>query len=129
MSGVEWLRDDEWRTEDRPRVEYDQIALIGIPWREFETRFAMKFAENDGRYEAPGPHAYAAMRTASGALFLLDHYFDYPEPGVYLAGRVDEDFDAQRREFARALELPADAFRQVRRGDEWFDGASGRRLS
>jgi hypothetical protein len=126
---VEWLRDDEWRTEDRPRVEYDQIALIGIPWREFETRFAMTFTENDGRYEAPGPHAYAAVRIESGALFLLDHYFDYPEPGVYLYGRMDQDLDAQRREFAHALELSSDAFTQVRRGDEWFDGESGRRLS
>jgi hypothetical protein len=112
-----------------PRIEYDHIAPIRIPWHEFETRFGMKFTENDVRYEAPGPHAYATLRTPSGAVFLLDHYFDYPEPGVLLSGRVDEDLEAQRKGFAKALGLPDDAFAQVRRGDEWFDGASGARMT
>jgi hypothetical protein len=120
MCELEWLSDEEWRTDDRPRVRRDHIAVVGIPWREFEDRFSMRFTVNDGRYSAPGPHAYAAVRLASGALFLLDHYYDYPDPGVLLSGREDEDFDAQRRAFARALGLTEGVFTQLRRGNARF---------
>jgi hypothetical protein len=95
--------------EDR-EGRFDAIALIGIPHEQFAARFGISFTKN-AQYEAPGPMAYAAIELRSGTQFLLDHDYDYPQPGVCLSGRVDVAADEQRAEFAegsdRADALPA----------------------
>jgi hypothetical protein len=113
--------------ESELRKPFEEIALIGVPWEQFAARFDIHFTENDGRYEAPGPMGYALIELPSSRQFPLEHHFDYPEPGVWLFGRLDEDLDEQRAQVAEALGLAPEEFRWVRRGDEWFDAVTGGR--
>jgi hypothetical protein len=103
----------------------EEIGLIDMPAHEFERRFGIAFTPNDGRRDAPGPMAYAAVELASGQRFLLEHHFDYREPGVWLLGRVSEDLEGQRDEFARALNLPPGCYRFIRSAHGWIDPHSG----
>lgn len=64
------------------RAMWQPIGDITGPWSSFSTRFGITFTENDGRYEAPGPVAYAAVELPTGEQFPLEHHFDHQEIGV-----------------------------------------------
>lgn len=98
--------------------------MIGIPHEQFAARFGISFTKNT-QCEAPGPMAYAAIELRSGTQFLLHHDYDYPQPGVWLSGRVDVDADEQRAEFAEALGLHPGDYRWIRRAGRWLDAVTG----
>ena len=97
---VEWVEIGEGDWEG----DFEEIAFIGISHEQFATRFGISFTKNT-HYEAPGPMAYAAIELRSGAQFLLHHDYDYPQPGVWLSGRIDVNAGKQRAQFAEVLGL------------------------
>lgn len=68
-----------------PNGPWKMIARIEYPWMEVSSRWSIEFLENDGKWEAPGPVAYAAVQGSSGAWYSLEHHYDYPQPGVYVS--------------------------------------------
>jgi hypothetical protein len=103
------------------RAMWRPIGDITGPWSSFSVRFGITFTENDGRYEAPGPVAYAAVELPTGEQFRLEHHFDHQEIGVVVFGLPDEDPTQQRQRFAAALGLTDHDFRRTLDKGQWHD--------
>ena len=56
------------------RAMWRPIGDITGPWSSFSERFGITFTENDGRWEAPGPVAYAAVELPTGEQFRVEHW-------------------------------------------------------
>ena len=102
----------------------NQIAVVGIPWEEFGTRYGVVFRA-PGATGPDAPAGRAVIQLASGERFGLEHHGDEPYPAVLVLGRLEEDLDGQRRRFAAGLGLPHGAFRYIRDADSWRDARTG----
>jgi hypothetical protein len=116
---VDWVQIGDEDLEGK----YDPIALISIPHEQFADRFGISFAENP--HYGAGPAAVAIIELCSGTQFVLQHEYDHPYPGVWLAGRTDVDAEKQRTEFAEVVGLEASDYRWIKRGDRWVDAITG----
>lgn len=102
----------------------EQIAVVGIAWEEFATRYGVVF-HPPGESGPDAPVGRAVVQLADGERFGLEHHGDEPYPAVLLLGRLEKDLDGQRRRFAAGLSLPHGAFRYIRDRESWRDARTG----
>jgi hypothetical protein len=110
------------------RGDWRPIACTAISGEEFAGRFGVDFVENDGRQDAPGPMAYAAVELAAGEQFTLEHHLDHPTLHVVIYGLPDPDRRAQLARFTDALGLPHTDLQLALDDDGWFDPRTGERV-
>ncbi|TDD61824.1 hypothetical protein E1293_44620 [Actinomadura darangshiensis] len=91
---------------EMPDLEWRMVALVHVPWREFSSRWEIPFEGNE-RWEAPGPVAHAVAHSQESAMwYLLEHHFDYRQPGVYVS--VPAGTENPLEVLARDLDLSAE---------------------